>query len=300
VPSITHDLARTPTARWIRRARSAQPAGWDDRQRCFEALSDILAAQAASRLDGRCRQPDVNPPHLLTDVAQRAKFAPEAVYQRWRARQSNHAIKRWVGTDQSIRPRDAFVAEAKIVSFWPYREGALRVADAFEMSLIELTAGYLRALGAWASDNLALAACVPAGPPLCVREAMHVLARRRAARIPASSSDINLAAVRLAALAGHLVTAILDDCSLTPLGAFNIVRDETLQLLSEPPDPVTVRVTNALSELADRLLYSQPGEQVISADQIRQLEAEMAGLAALLRDAAGRQSSGDSGEAQVR
>jgi hypothetical protein len=297
VPSITHDLARTPTARWIRRARSAQPAAWDDRERCFEALTEILTTQHASRPDGRRSQPPVNPPHLLTNVADRVNFAPETVYQRWRARQSSHAIKRWAGPDQSIRPREAFVAEAKIVSFWPYREGALRVADVFEMSLIELTAGYLRALGAWAADNLALAACPPAGPPPCIREAMQVLALRRAARVPASSSDIERAAVRLATLAGHLVAAILDDASLTPLGAFNMVRDETLQLLGEPPDPVTMRVTNALSELADRLLYHQAEGRVISTDQIRQVEAEMTGLAALLRGVA-RTQPYDSGADQ--
>jgi hypothetical protein len=294
VPSITYDLTQTPTARWIRRARSAQPAAWDDRERCFEALGEILAAQRPPPPGGRSSQPQVSPPHLLTNVADRVNFAPEAVYQRWRARQSSHAIKRWAGPDQSVRPREAFVAEAKIVSFWPYREGVLRVADVFEMSLTELTAAYLRALGAWAADNMALAACPPAGPPPCVREAMQVLTLRRAARVQASSSDIERATVRLAALAGHLVAAILDDTSLTPLGAFNMVRDETLQLLSEPPDPVTLRVTNALSELADRLLYRQAAEPAISTDQIRQVEAEMTGLAALLRDMAGAQPD-DSG-----
>jgi hypothetical protein len=294
VPSITHDLALTPTAQWLRRERGAKRSAWDDRERCFDALSDILVSHRASRLKVRHSQPPVSPPHLLKDIAERANFAPEAVYQRWRAEQTNHAIRRWAGPDQSIRPREAFVAEAKIVSFWPYREGALDVADALEMSLIELAAAYLRALGAWATDNLLLAACVPAGPPLCVREDMRVLARRRATRVPAGRSDLDLLASGLGTLADRLVTAVLDDASLTPLGAFNMVRDETLRLLSEQPDPVAVRVNNAVSELADRLLHRQAGEQVISVEQIRKLEAAMADLSALLLSAAGR-PPGESG-----
>jgi hypothetical protein len=207
------------------------------------------------------------------------------VYQRWSAKQGGRAIRRWAGPDPCTTPRDAFVAEAKIVSFWPYREGAISIADTFEMPLIEVAASYLRALGAWASGNLALAACVPAGPPPCVSEDMKVLAQRRAGHRPRPDTDVADAASKLDSLAGTLVAAVLDDVSLTPLGAFNMVRNETLRLLSEPPELVTIKLSDALSELADRLLHRRDGEQVLTATQARQLRAEISGLTALLSDA---------------
>ncbi len=287
MPSLTQDLAHTGTARWLREARQADPSAWKDRERCFEALARILDRWRSSRLGDRWSQPSVSPPHLLSDVARDARISRGSVYQRWTAAQNGRGITRWAGPDPGVAPREAFVAEAKIVSFWPCREGALAVADVFEMSLIEVAASYLRALGAWAADNPVLAACVPSGPPPCVGEDMRVLARRRFARSPAGRSGIDAAASKLKALAGDLVGAVLGDASMTPLGAFNVIRDQTLRLLSDPPDPVIVKAGNALSELADRLLYRRDGEQVLTVGQARQLQAEITSLSALLASAAG-------------
>ncbi len=270
VPSITQDLAGTPTARWLRETRSTHRSAWNDRLRCFHALGGILAAHhtSPSPLGGRLSQPRVDPPGLLKAVAHGAHFSSaESVFQRWRAKQNSEAIRRWAGPDPAVKPREAFVAEAKIVSFWPYREGALAIADRFEMSLTEVAASYLRALGAWASDSPALAACVPVGPPPCVAEDMRVIARRSLARRPVGHSAIDAAASRLETLAGVLVVAVLDDASMTPLGAFNMVRNETLRLLADPPDPVIIKVSSALSELADRLLHRHDGEHVLTADE---------------------------------
>lgn len=285
MPFIAQDLAHTRTARWLREVRSGNSSAWEDRLRCFEALGGILSAYRAPRLDGRWSQPPVSPPHLLQDVARGAHFgSAESVYQRWRAEQSDDAIQRWAGPDPGVKPREAFVAEAKIVSFWPYRAGALAVVDLFEMSLTEVAECYLRALGAWASDNPALAACVPTGSPPCVAEDLGALARRAFVRHPARCSRADAAAARLESLAGMLVAAILDDASMTPLGAFNMVRDETLRLLSEPPAPIAARVSDAMNELADRLLHRSEAGQILTADQARKLKAEMTGLLALLAD----------------
>ena len=75
-----------------------------------------------------------------------------------------------------VKPRSALVAEAKIVSFWPYREAVLRLAPDPGIPLHEVTEAYLRALATWASDEAPLAACRPAGPPACVAEDMRVIA----------------------------------------------------------------------------------------------------------------------------
>lgn len=297
MPSITQELAGTHSALWMRGAAAGPRApGWEYRRRCFDALDLILAGHRASRANGqRWRQPSVSPPGLLNDVARLAIFARGAVYKRWSPNYSDHGISRWE-ENADVRPREAFVAEAKIVSFWPYRQGALDIADRFEMSLTEAAASCLRALGAWAGDNPVLAACVPTGPPLCVAEDLKVLARRRLARGQGGDPGINATASRLATLASGLVAAVLDDASMTPLGAFNVIRDETLRLLRDPPDPAAVKVSNALSELADRILHRDPGEQDLTAGQARQLMAEMAALSALLASAAPERGSDPGGE----
>lgn len=285
MPFIVQDLARTRTAQWLREVRSGHRSAWNDRLRCFEVLGGILSAYRAPRLDDRWGQPPVSPTHLLQDVARGAHFgSAESVYQRWRAEQSDDAIQRWAGPDPSVKPREAFVAEAKIVSFWPYRAGALAVMDLFEMSLVEAAECYLRALGAWASDNVALAACVPTGPPPCVAEDLGALARRAFVRHPARRPCADAAASRLESLAIILVAAVLDDASMTPLGAFNMVRDETSRLLSEPPAPIAARVSDVMNELADRLLHHSSADKILTADQAWKLKTEMTGLLALLAD----------------
>lgn len=300
MPSVTHDLALTHTAHWLRQACNAKHQdGWTDRQRCFDALDSILSAYRARKGDSEWRQPPINPPSLLKEVAHRTHFAQGSVYLRWSARQSARAIPRWAGPDPDVLPRDAFVAEAKVVSFWPYRAGALAVADKFEMSLAEMAQAYLRALGAWASGNPALAACVPLGPPPCVAEDLRVLAYRRSARPPSASFDTGGAAVKLGSLAHALIAAILDDASLTPLGAFNVIRDETMRLLGDPPERIAVKVTNAVSELADKLLHSTEEERVLTVAQARQLSTELAGLNALLATIGSEREGGPAAHEEV-
>jgi len=281
MPSIAQDLEHTNTAQWLCAGR-AQQDEWDIRRSCFDAFADVLSPYRTARPDGRWSQSGVNPPGLLKAVALGAHFASSSVFNRWTAKQNGNAIKRWAGSDPRLKPREAFVAEAKIVSFWPYRQGAIAVADVFEMSLAEIAASYMRALGAWACNNPVLAACVPAGPPLCVAEDMAVLAHRRPTRLPMSSTEIAATAAELASLPGILVAAVLDDASLTPLGAFNVIREDMSRLLSDTPEPLAVKVVNILSELADQLLHCREGERVLTRVQAQQLSAEMTGVSALL------------------
>jgi hypothetical protein len=133
----------------------------------------VLPVKAGS---ARPRQGQIAPRGLLTEVARRAHFAAhETVYKKFRAEWEG-PVARWAGTDEAIKPRNALVAEAKIVSFWAYREGVLQIAVKFDMTLPEVAEAYLRALAAWAGDDVPLAACRPAGPPACVAEDMAVLA----------------------------------------------------------------------------------------------------------------------------
>jgi hypothetical protein len=282
VSSIRHELAATRTARWYEAARNAQrSSAWDERVMCYAALSAILAEHRAAWAAGNRRsQPPIRRPGILTEVAHRAHFASaEPVYRRWRARQDGQPIVRWAGEDPAVKPSPAFVAEAKIVAFLPYREGVLQVADAFDMTLTEVAAAYLRAVAAWVADNTPLAACHPAGPPACVIEDMGVLAARipPAGQVPSASG-----AARLAELACTVVHHVLQDTSITPLGAFNTVRDDVLRLLGEPSDSVADRVTHSVAELSDQLLHRVHGERIMTAGQARQILTALSGLSTLL------------------
>jgi len=292
--SIRHDLDVTHTARWYEAARNAQRSGaWDERVLCYAALSEILAEHRAQCPAGEAHsQPPIRRPGILTEVAHRAHFASaEPVYRRWRARQDGQPIVRWAGEDAAVKPSPAFVAEAKIVAFWPYRDGVLQVADVFDMTLIEVAAAYLRAVATWAGEHTPLAACHPAGPPACVIEDMGVLAARipPVGQVPPAPG-----AARLAELAGMVVGHVLQDSSITPLGAFNTVRDDVLRLLSDPADSVADRVTRSVAELSDQLLHQVHDEPIMTVGQARQILTALDGLSTLLSGIAGGSAAAES------
>ena len=284
MPSIAHELACTPTARWYRAARSAQQAeAWADRARCFAAFDVILVGHRTPQIPGqRWMQQPVRLTGVLAQVQAQAGFvALETVYKRWRAPQAKQTPARWAGPNPAIKPGPAFVTEAKIVAFWPYRQGCLQVADDFDMSLTEITGAYLRTLAAWASAVPVLAACEPAGAPGCASEDFTVIARRLD-RETSDPVDCGAVARRLEELACHLIGHVLADASLTPLGAFNTIRDDVLQLLAKPQDPLLDRVLNALAELGDQLSRPSRSTPAVSDDQAQQLLLAMSGISALL------------------
>jgi hypothetical protein len=252
--------------------------------RCFTALSAILAEQrTAPQPYLRRSQPPIRRPGLLTEVAHRTHRVPESVYRRWRPEQDGQPIVRWAGPDRRIKPMSAFVAEAKIVGFWPYRQGALQIADAFDMTVTEVAATYLRALAAWTCDDIPLAACHPDGPPPCVAEDLAVLAGRIEQHTEAQPRR---RAAQLAELARTIVSHVLADASITPLGAFNAVRDEVLRLLTEP-DSIVDRVTWSVAELSDRIMHRAEDETLLDADDATRLTNALHALISLLTETAG-------------
>jgi hypothetical protein len=277
------------------RGGTQQCGAWAERARCYTALSAVLAEHAGEptgspgkRAGGRRTQSPIEVSGLLKLVAARAHFAgAEPVYRRYRHRQDGQPTARWASLDPSVKPAAALVAEAKIVAFWPYREGVIKVADAFDMSPTEWAAAYLRALAAWAGDHLPLAACRPAGPPECIGEDMTVLALA----VTPTAGPADVRSVRLRELAGNVVQAVLDDASITPLGAFNTVRDEVRRLLTVPPGSLADRLAHAIAELSDQLIHTGPdrtdalGESVaVTTGQVAQLRSMVDGLATLLAE----------------
>ena len=311
MPSIRQELETTRTARWYRHAHDARRAGaWSERVRDYAALRAILADHAAVTGAGtagagtagagtapatatagvagarRREQPPIQLPGLLKLVAEHGHYGgAEPVYRRYRHSQHGQQILRLAGPDPAVRPSAAFVAEARTAAFWPYREGVIEVADAFDMSRAEWVTAYLRALAAWAADERPLAACHPAGPPGCVLEDMTAIAcaRSRWTGCPTAAAD----AERLAVLAGEVVRSVLSDASITPLGAFNTVRHEVRALLSPPAEPVAERVLGSAAELSDRMLSAADGDVVVTPEQATRLRAMIGGLSALLAEVGG-------------
>lgn len=280
MPSIRQDLETTRTARWYREASGTARAGaWADRERDYAALRAVLAehASAAATATGRPEQSLFELPGLLSLVAKHAHYAgAEPVYRRYRNKQQGAPILRWAGIDSPMRPCPAFLAEAKITAFWPYREGMLEVSDAFDMTRAEWASAYLQALAAWAADDRTLAAYAPGGPPPCVAEDMAVIAGVRAPWAAGPSAAAH--ADRLTALAGEVVRSVLSDVSMTPLGAFNAVRDAVRSLLSPSPESLAEQVLRAVAELSDRMIHGSS----VAPGQARRLEEMLASLATLL------------------
>ena len=279
MPSIRQELEATPSARWYRHASGARRAGaWADRERDYAALRAVLAEHASTTAQaGRPEQPPIQLPGLLSLVAKRAHYAgAEPVYRRYRGKQVGAPILRWAGADSPMRPSAAFVAEARIAAFWRYREGVLKVADAFDMTRVEWATAYLRALASWAAEDRPLAAYVPAGAPLCVPEDMAVIAGVHVpwAAGPAAAEH----AERLSVLAGEVVRGVLSDVSIAPPDAVETVRDEVRSLLSPSPEAVAEQILRTAAELSDRMVHGSG----MAPEQASRLQGGLAGLAALL------------------
>ncbi|MCW2930715.1 MAG: hypothetical protein JWM19_1677 [Actinomycetia bacterium] len=181
---------------------------------------------------------------------------------------------------RAVQDGAALVANAKVTAFWPYREGVIKIADAFDMAPFEWAAAYLRALAAWASDNRSLAASHPADPPGCVAEDMEVLAASRTYR--ADEPAVRFRAARLAELACTMIGLVLDDAGVTPLGAFNSVRNEVHQLLTGPSTSLADLVVQSAAELSDWILLQGDREAVLTAGQAGQILGLLNGLGSLV------------------
>ena len=284
MPSIAEDLARTGTAQWLRGAR-AQQAEWANRVRCFDAFREILKPYRSSGVDGCWRQSLVSPPGLLKAVARGANFASASVFNRWTANQSGTGFKRWPAlTRASSRARRLSLKRRSC------RSGP--IGKARLTSRTRSTCRFPR----WLRPICAPSELGPTATRFSrpasrsgyrgASQRTCTFSRAEICRHAGQRSAVDVTAAELESLAGVLVAAVLDDASLTPLGAFNLIRCKTTQLLSEPPEQVAVKASNAISELADRLLHRREGDRVLTADQARQLYAELTGLSALLGEVA--------------
>lgn len=294
MPSIRQELNTTATARWYREASGTQRAGaWADRERDYAAFRAVLTehAGATAATTSRHEQPPTQLAGMLSLVAQRAHYAgAEPVYRRYRRKQQGAPILRWAGSESPMRPAAAFLAEARIAAFWPYREGVLEVADTFDMTRAEWAAAYLQALAAWTIGDRPLAAYVPAGAPPCVAEDMAVIA---GVNVPWAVGPAAAAhAERLSVLADEVVRSVLSDASITPLAALTLVRDEVRSLLGPSPESLAEQILRAAAELSDRMINGTS----VAPEQARRLQGMLPSFATLLAQQSGpwREGGADS------
>jgi hypothetical protein len=295
--SIVVGLNSTWTARWYQAASGTQRAdAWTERLRYFRALSELL-----TELVKGSSQQQIAPRGLVTEVARRAHFsAHETLYKRFRSEWEG-PIERWAGTDDAVKPRNALVAEAKIVSFWPYRDGVLRLAGSPGVTLAEVAEAYLSALASWASDDGPLAACRPAGPPACVAEDMSVLvtlwltqatpdrvipAPRAGTDVRCERGQLSEKAEQLDRVARVVVQHVLEDPADNPGQAVDAVRDDVRKLLADPMDPLLDQLTRAAAQLSVRLRHAGRAEPLVTAQRARTLLAALTHLATQLREIA--------------
>lgn len=302
--SIVAGLNSTWTAQWYQTASGTQRAdAWAERLRYFAALSELLRELVTGdrpQQQAPARQLlQIAPRGLVSEVARRAHFAAhETLYKRFRPDWEG-PIARWAGSDDTVKPRSALVAEAKIVSFWPYREGVVRLADKPDVPLQEVAEAYLLALAEWASDDIPLAACRPAGPPACMAEDMAVIAalwlhratsgRMIAAPRPGVPADLRdrerdlLAgkAGQLERLAASVVRRLLENPDLPAVRAVEAVRDDLGRVLADPSDPVIDQLARTAAQLSERLARPSAGPPV-TPRQARRLLAALAPLVAQL------------------
>lgn len=293
MPSIGQELAATRTARWYEDASRAHRAGaWTDRIKDYAALRAVLADNTEAQASATgWRQPPVDLPRLLKLVAERAHYAgAEPVYRRYRKEQRGQPITRWAGPDPAVRPTQAFLAEAKIAGFWPYREGVVLMADELDLTTLEWAFAYLRALAVWALDERPLAAYQPVSVPPCVPEDMAVFVASSGHQTGGPA-----AVTRLTELAREIIRAVLDDASMTPLGALNAVRDDVRQLLAPPAAPLADQALRAVAELSDRIIHADDGEAVLTPDQADQLQVMLHSLTSLLASATPPQRANGTG-----
>jgi hypothetical protein len=295
--SIVVGLNSTWTARWYQAASGTQRAdAWAERLRYFRALSDLL-----TELVKGSNQQQIAPRGLVTEVARRAHFsAHETLYKRFRSEWEG-PIERWARADDAVKPRNALVAEAKIVSFWPHRDGVLRLADSPGVTLTEVAEAYLSALASWASDDSPLAACRPAGPPACVAEDMGVLATlwlmqaspdrvipapRGGPHVRCERAELSEKAEQLDRLARAVVRHVLEEPAGSPGQAVDGVRDNIHKLLADPMDPLFDQLTRTATQLSARLRQGGRAEPLVTAQRARTLLAALTPLASQLQEIA--------------
>lgn len=175
-PSI-HDLRETIADRWraeLTGSRTKPRSHWATKVAYYRAAGEALAATSGAPPSWRDVVAAVRPrgsASTFYDVAgEHAKHRLIDVYRRARDADSLQIALDYHRTEAIGH----LIDEAKVWSYWEYREAYLRThRDADRLP----TEGYVEALAAWASVNRPLAAALDFAPPVCAVEDLVALRR---------------------------------------------------------------------------------------------------------------------------
>jgi len=192
---IVEHLGRTVTGTWHARLAgntSVRRNHWQTKTIYFRAATELLAARpgtpltwksivAAARPSG-CRSTfyEVAGSHarhrMVDDLI--ADGRPDSV----------QLALRYLRTD----PVDQLLDEAKVWSYWPYRQQLVARFHAESLSPAQMAAALIETVARWGRANEALAAAVGHTPPACAVEDLTVVHQGRLAAIRAAAqlSDV--------------------------------------------------------------------------------------------------------------
>jgi hypothetical protein len=144
----------------------------------------------------------------------------------------------------------ALLIETKVYCFGVYR----RVAMDGGLDPQRKLHAYLRVLAAWASDHPALAACTTTDGPSAPLWVEHDLVKLLgvAMGLPGDDPRVVAGARALFCAAEDMIDRVLEDATLTPLGAFNFVRPALTRILATDTGAAKVlQLQRLLGEVAD-------------------------------------------------
>ncbi|MDI1462845.1 hypothetical protein QEZ54_17860 [Catellatospora sp. KI3] len=232
---LTHELASTSTANWY----TKQLAPGRTRALHIRALAVHIATTGLVPL----HRDEVLASVSLPQSTLYHQFGPSADTSLL------HACRDDIGRSQQPGPFQigmGLVAEAKVWSYWPFRQGWL-----FELSRTNhhdrrLAAETLvRVTASWAQGHPALATALGAAPPIAVIEDLLVIC-----------ADDSLVP-RITSLLGEVVRRAVDPLGLSALAVLNGVRGELFALLDgeaiDSTPSVAALINESLAHLACRL-----------------------------------------------
>jgi hypothetical protein len=189
--TINEDLRKTVIGEWHTRLTgnpSARRSHWQTKVIYFRAAADLLASRPGQPLTWKS-----------VVAAARPRGCRSTFYEVAGAHARHRMIDDLIGDGgpdsmqialRYLRsdPVEQLIDEAKVWSYWPYRERLLTA----RMTHDQAEEALIRSLTTWARHNESLAAALGHSPPACAVEDLTVLSRGRLAATRAASqlSDV--------------------------------------------------------------------------------------------------------------
>lgn len=265
---LTKDLQNTNTAQWYDVALGSRspesgtgtgtvPRGSATRTRYLEAIQTCLSALVMGP-DGSDRASNAE----LRDavVAEVGRRSTSTLYLLFRP-ESTNSLLGCHGADMRASQGcqdivDYVIAEAKVWTHWPYRQGWLESLAAHEAPGRQFAAETLiRVLAGWAASNQLLAAELFYAPPVSAIEDLQIVCGR------------NADAATVTEILSRVLILAVDPTSPSPAAVLDSVHQDLMNLIFEQVTHVD-RVVVDLGEALAAVEYLLPGMSDIDREEL--------------------------------